>query len=338
MNKNIFKSFKEKIISFIKRFVAFYTEPFETLFISEEKTKQNKNKKVQVIKMPQSKVHTAGTLKQLLDYYSGARRFLLILSIFITIIIGTLEMLLYPNYFYIGVYIIILGVYTSFYSGLFYVLQRKRDIIDGFTRFMQEYLIARDATTFKGFVRDTKELEYPAGFRDSLIEMKQKLNTQESAVVLREFFEDPKNYYPELQMYKNLSISAVTSQDEAIIKALSDQIEFTKKSTTILESKINFLQVLIYLVMAFIFGIQPVLVYQFKNILTGSNNGILSGLIITPSSIAYFFFLVFGGLSVTFLTIGVHFAMYKEGKAIKMGLITLYVSFIISMIIVSLGL
>jgi hypothetical protein len=336
--KSIFNSIKNYFNPFIEKIITFYTAPFETFYVNKEKPIQDKNKKVKVIKMPKSKVHKAGVLKQLFEYYSGAKRFLLILSIIFTLALGIGEMIMYPSYFYIGVYIIILGIYTSFYSGLYYVLQRKRDVVDGFTRFMQEYLIARDATTFKGFVKDSKEIEYPVGFRYELMEFKQKLNTKESSVVLREFFEDPKNSYPELQIYKNLSISAVSSQDESIIKALSDQIEFIKKSTTILESKINFLQALLYLVIAFVFGIQAVLVYQFKSILTGGNNGVLSDIIVVPSTTTYFFFLVFSGLTITFLTIGIYFAMYKEGKAVKMGLFVLYLSFALSLIISFLGL
>lgn len=328
--KNIIASIKSGVGSLIDRIVSFYAEPFES--ISFKPKPKNKQKEKPIKKIEKSKVRRAGALKQLMDYYGGKRRFAFIFGILFSFLIGIEIILAYPTFIWLGAYVIAVGTYTIMYSGLYYVFQRKRDIVDGFVRFMQEYMISRDLTTFKNFVKEIKEIEYPKGFRDQIVEMQQSLNTKESSVVLREFFDDPKNYYPELQVYKNLSISAITSQDKAIMNALSDQIDFIKKSSTILEAKLGFLQVFIYLVLGFMFGIQGVLTYQFKAVLS-SSSGILANIKIIPSPVAYFFFLFFGGLSVVLLAIGVYFGMYKEGRGIKMGLIMLYIVFIASAII-----
>ena len=328
--KNIPKKIKGGLKLVVSKIISFYYGPFETVVLVSGEPK-NKNQTV-IKKMPKTKVSRAGAFRQLMDYYSGKKRPLLILGILLSAVLGIGTSITYPSLLWLGAYLLVIGVYTTLYSGLYYVFQRKRDVVDGFIRFMQEYIISMDLTTFKNFVKESKEIEYPAGFRNQIIEMKQSLNTKESSVVLREFFEDPKNYYPELQIYKNLSISAISSHDPAITNALSDQIDFIKKSSTILEAKLGFLQVFIYLVLGFMFGIQTVLVYQFKSVLT-SSSGVLASLNIVPASIAYFFFLVFGGLSVVLLTIGIYFGMFKEGRAIKMGLIMLYIVFAISSVL-----
>ena len=331
MMSNVIKKIKlGSIKSTLIDIISFYIEPFE-LMINPSK-KKNKKANKEVIYIPKSKVKRSGVIKQLLDYYKGKKRIMLVLEIFISSFIGFGIIAEYPLFAWFGAYIVSIGVYTSLYSGLYYVFQRKRDVVDGFSRFVQEYIIVRDLTTFKNFVKETKVSEYPIGFRDQVIEMQESLNTKESSVVLKEFFENPINDYQELQINKNLAISAITSQDDAITNALSDQLEFSKKSRSIMEAKLSFLQVFIYLVLGFMFGIQAVLVFQFKSIL-GTGSGILANIIITPSSLAYFFFLVFGGLSVVFLSIGTYFAMYKEGRGIKAGLIMLYIVFVISFII-----
>lgn len=332
---NIFGSMKSGFGAFIHKIANFYAEPFEALRSGSEERKKRKRDKANakdVIKMPKTKVNRSGTMKQLMDYYSGKRRVLFGLGILLSAMLGVAVIVIYPSFAWLGAYLFIAGVYSTSYAGLYYVFQRKRDVVDGFVRFMQEYIIVRDLTTFKNFVKESKEIEYPAGFRNQIVEMKQSLNTKETSIVLTEFFEDPKNYYPELQVYKNLSISAISSQDNAITAALSDQIDFIKKSGAIMEAKLSFLQVFIYLVLGFMFGIQAILTYQFKSVL-GSSTGILANLNLAPNGTFYFFFLVFGGLSVVLLSIGMYFGMYKEGRGIKMGLIMLYIVFAISLVI-----
>lgn len=335
MSGNIFVSTKQKLKNIISKIINFYLEPFELTDM-----KLNTPKKLNIPKktIQKTKVKRSGTLSQLIDYYNNdKKRMIFIFGIFVSLIIGVLIFITNESLAWLGGYIIIVGIYTTMYSGLYYVFQRKRDVVDGFVRLMQEYIISKDLTTFKNFVKESKEIEYPLGFRDQLLEMKQSLDTKESSVVLKDFFERPENYYNELQIYKNLAINTIASQDNAITNALSDQIDYVKKSSTILESKLTFLKVFIYLILGFIFGIPAVLVYEFKTVLT-SSGGVLSTINVLPSSIAYFFFLVFGGLAVVFLTITIYFGMYKEGNGIKMGLVMLYLTFIISIIIVFLQL
>ncbi len=335
--KNILENTKTVLKSAVIRIIQFYYGPFETVVFDEKKSK-NKNKTV-IKKIPKSKVHRSGVLKQLLDYYGGRKRVLLFLGILISLSISIWILLLYPNLTWLSFYVLITGFYTTLYSGLYYVFQRKRDVIDGFTRLMQEYMLVMDVTTFKNFIKETNEIEYPNEFKDQIIEMKQKLNTKESSVVLKEFFEDPRNYYPELQVYKGLAISAISSHDESIVNALSDQIDFIKKSSTIFQSKLGFLKIFVFLVIGFIFLIQPVLVYQFKSVFSsGGGGGILSKINVIPSNITYTFFLVFGGLTIIILMISVYFGMFREGQAIKMGLVATYLSFIISAFIYFMGL
>jgi len=329
-----FINFIDYVKSTFKKIINFYYEPFSNIEIPKnvkkpvKKVKKNKKAKDERLK-------SEGIITQIIEYYGKKiyfSIFLIVISIFIA---SYLIILLGISYLWLSAYIITFISFISFYSGLNVVLQRKRSIIDGYLRFMREFLIYRKDITFKTHILESKENSYPRYFSEELKKMKLNLNTKQSYDVLSEFFNNPRNNFPELLTLKNLSLAVISTKDESIANALSEQIDYIENSRTILSSKLGFAKVFVFMAIGFIFLIQAFLVYQFSSSLGSSfaaNNGggISLKVNLIPSPINYFLLLYIGGISIVLLIIATDLGTYDEDKIANHALLS-----IIGMIIIA---
>jgi len=331
-----FINFIDYVKSAFKKIISFYYEPFSNIGIP-------KNVKKPVKKIPKNKkfkderLKSKGIISQIIEYY-GKKIYFSIFGILISIFIAIYLVVLFGiSYLWLSAYIITFISFISFYSGINVVLQRKRSIIDGYLRFMKEFLIYRKDITFKTYIIESKESSYPRYFAEELKKMKLNLNTKQSYDVLSEFFEDPKNKYPELLTLKNLSLSVISTKDESIAKALSEQIEYIENSRTILSSKLGFSRIFIFMAIGFIFIIQAFLVYQFSSNLgsafsSNSGGGLKLNINLVPNPINYLLLLYVGGISIVLLMIASDLGTYNEDKIANHSLLVMILVLVISSI------
>jgi len=335
--KKKFINFIDYVKSAFKKIISFYYEPFSSIEIPKNTKKPvkktQKNKKVK-----DERLKSEGIIRQIIEYY-GKKIYLSIFAVLISIFIATYLIILFGiSYLWLSAYIITFTSFISFYSGLNVVLQRKRSIIDGYLRFMREFLIYRKDITFKTHILESKENSYPRYFSEELKKMKLSLNTRQSYDVLSEFFNSPKNNYQELLTLKNLSLAVISTKDESIAKALSEQIEYVENSRTILASKLGFAKVFVFMAIGFIFLIQAFLVYQFSSSLGSSfasnagGGGFSLKINLIPTPINYFLLLYIGGISIVLLMVAGDLGTYDEDKIANHALLTMIVIIIISSI------
>jgi len=334
---------KKKFINFIdyfkstfKKIISFYYEPFSDIEIPKNVKKPvkktSKNKKVK-----DERLKSKGIISQIIEYY-GKKIYFSIFGVLISISIAIYLVVLFGlSYLWLSAYVITFVSFISFYSGINVVLQRKRSIIDGYLRFIKEFLIYRKDITFKTHIMEAKENSYPRYFAEELKKMKLNLNTKQSYDVLSEFFDDPKNKYPELSTLKNLSLSVISTKDDSIAKALSEQIEYIENSRTILSSKLGFSRIFIFMSIGFIFLIQAFLVYQFSSSLgtafsSKGEGGFSLNVNLIPNPINYFLLLYVGGISIVLLMIASDLGTYNEDKIANHSLLIMIVMIVISSI------
>ena len=331
--KKKFTSFMYYIESIVKKVISFYYTPFSDIEIPKPAKKPVKKSKKQSTKRWQGN----GFINQIIEYY-GKKIYILLLAVALSIFVAIEVIIDFGiSYLWLSAYIITFVSFLSFYSGINAVLERKRSIIDGYTRFMKEFLIYRNDITFKTHILESKEESYPRYFAEELKAMKLKLNTKQSYEVLSEFFESPRNNFPELLMLKNLSLAVVSTKDDAIANALSEQLEYIENSRTILSSKLGFSKIFVFLTIGFIFLIQAFLIYQFSSSLgsafsSGNGQGFSLKLNLTPTPINYFLLLYIGGISVILLIIATDLGTYDEDKIARHVLLTMLGLIILSSI------
>jgi len=335
------KKIVESIKFAIKKIVGFYYEPFSDIEIPKTE-KKNIKKSPKIKKVKDEKLKNSGFIKQVIEYY-GKKIYFSLLIILISIFIGIyLVVSLGLSYLWLSAYIITLVSFISLYSGIKVALQRKRSVIDGYLRFIKEYLIYRKDITFKTHILESKESSYPFYFAKELEKMKLNLNTKQSYIVLSEFFDDPKNNYPELLSIKNLSLSVISTKDDSIANALSEQLDYIENGRTILSSKLGFTKFFIFIVVGFIFLVQVFLTFQFSSVLSGSfssNGGGLSlNINLVPTPINYFLLLYVGGISVLLTLIAIDIGTYDEDKIANHMLLGLIGFIILSSVIFFMGL
>jgi hypothetical protein len=331
------KNKKIDLIDYIKdkfkKIINFYYEPFSTIEINKQPKQKNK-KHVNKSKTT-DKIKSLGFVNQIIEYYGNK----IYIPIFISImsVIGAVYLIILfgISYLWLAAYMITFISFISFYFGIKAALQRKRSIIDGYLRFMSDYLIHRKDITIKTHILESKEESYPAYFGEELKKMKLGLNTKQSYTVLSEFFEDPKNQFSELMTLKNLSLSVISTKDDSIANALSEQLEYIKNSRTILSSKLGFSKFFVYFSIGFIFLIQAFLVYQFSSTLGSSfssnnANGFNLEINLIPDPINYFLLLYIGGISIVLLFIATDLGTYDEDKIANHTLITMIIMIALS--------
>jgi hypothetical protein len=324
-----------------QKIINFYYEPFST--ISTNKRHKQKIKKPVSKSKITGKTKSLGFINQIIEYY-GKKIYIPIFVSIISVISAVYLILLFGiSYLWLAAYIITFISFISFYFGIKASLQRKRSIIDGYLRFMRDYLIHRKDITIKTHILEAKEESYPAYFGEELRKMKLGLNTKQSYTVLSEFFEDPKNQFPELLTLKNLSLSVISTKDDSISNALSEQLEYIENSRTVLSSKLGFSKFFVYFSIGFIFFIQAFLVYQFSSTLgssfsSNSGGGFNLEINLVPNSINYFFLLYIGGISIVLLLMATDLGTYDEDKIANHTLFIMLIMIALSSIIFFLNL
>lgn len=350
MRKINFNGLVDRLPGFIGKLVHFYIDPYqetagEGILIKKPKfsfnfiKRKRNNKKEEnslFVEAKKSKLVHSSILEQLKDYY-GKKFYLILSTLGAVLVVASIASIYYTNYMWLWFYLFFIFSFSAFYFGIHFIFQRKRDIIDGFIRFITGYIVSRSIVTFKGFVIDAKPSDYPKEFGKELINMKLLLNTKESMVVITQFFEDPKNSYPELQTFKTLTLGFVSTQDESIARALGNYLTYVDTSKKTLISKLNFIKIFPYVSLAFMFGIPAILMEQFKASFA-SESGILAKINITPTPLHYLFFLVFGSLAISIISAAIYMGTYDEGKAIKNGYLMMLALFVVSYIMFSFAL
>jgi len=320
-------SINKKLLDFIdgiksgfREIVRFYYLPFSDISIPKSEKKPAMKKIPKNRKPKDEKIKSEGIISQIIEYY-GKKIYLSISITLISILIASYLIILFGiSYLWLSAYIITFTLFISFYSGLNVVLQRKRSVIDGYLRFMREFLIYRKDITFKTHILESKEGSYPYYFGEELKKMKLNLNTKQSYTVLSEFFDNPKNKFPELLSLKSLSLAAISTRDDSIANALSEQLDYIGNSRTVLSSKLGFSKLFVFLAIGFIFFIQAFLVYQFSSTIGSSfssvtNEGGFSLKInLIPTPINYFLLLYVAGISIVLLIVATDLGTYDEDK------------------------
>ena len=332
INNKKLSNIVEYVKDAVKKIINFYYSPFSDIDLSNFGKAPKKKKREKPKKQTDEKIKSSGIITQIKEYY-GRKIYISIFLSLISVFVALYVLLIFGiSYLWLSAYIITFGVFLSFYSGIKAVFQRKRSIIDGYLRFIREFLIYRKDITLKTHILEAKEENYPYYFGKELRKMKLSLNTKQSYDVLSEFFEDPRNNYPELITLKNLSLSVISTKDDSIAKALSEQIEYIENSRTVLSSKLSFTKIFVFLAIGFIFLIQAFLVYQFSSTLGSSfsNNGEGFSLHVNliPNPINYFLLLYIGGISLVLLMVAIDLGTYNEDK------IANHVVFLLSILIV----
>jgi len=327
----------EYIKDTVKKIINFYYSPFSDIDISNFGKAPKKKKTKKQKKQTDKNIKSSGIITQIKEYY-GRKIYISIFLSIISVLIALYILLIFEiSYLWLSAYIITFGVFLSFYSGIKSVLQRKRSIIDGYLRFIREFLIYRKDITFKTHILEAKEEDYPSYFGEELKKMKLSLNTKQSYDVLSEFFEDPRNKYPELTTLKNLSLSVISTKDDSIANALSEQIEYIENSRTVLSSKLSFTKIFVFLAIGFIFLIQAFLVYQFSSTLgstfSNSGEGFPFHVNLVPNPINYFLLLYIGGISIVLLMVAIDLGTYNEDKIANHVAFLLFVLIVISAVL-----
>jgi len=246
-----------------------------------------------------------------------------------------LRILVFNQAWFIILAIIIL-IYTFLKPGLYYILERKKEMIDGFFTFIEDYITVADDLAFSAFVDGiingiNKMQRYPKLFvNEFLIPLSIKMKTEYSTIALKEMLEIPRNNYYEIQKFNEFILNTLESNDKSLRQALKMAITTANEGKKRYYDKLASTSFVKYMAMGFMFAFP--LMFMFMFLTSFSSSSVLPGISHTalkPSSGELFSWFICASLGATLLEAIINYYTGKEGKAVANSYLILIIMFVV---------
>ncbi len=289
----------------------------------------------------------ATTLQALKMFYNN-KKFILLINIFIVVIgilLGALmikylfDLTLGSQLWFVTISVIMV-VFTFLKPGLYYILERKKEIIDGFFTFIDDYIVIADDVTFNSFVDsavETKERKerYPKIFvEEFLTPLSIKIKTEYSTKALSEIMSYPRNNYYELNSFKDFVKTSIESDDKSLRQALKNAIDIAQEGKKRYYDKMKTTKFVSYISIVFM-TIFPAI---FSGIMMSSFKGgtALPGITmaqIFPAPMLVLMWFTTATIGGGLLIAAYNYFTGEEGKAVSSSYLTMFVIFIAVIIV-----
>jgi hypothetical protein len=334
----------------LKKFISFYTEPYSAIELKKEETPNNYIPDSNQEKKKKHKEEKQTIYSSFVDYYKKKTRKILLQVIVVTVIlfIGTNLLLtskipiLTQPWFWIFSGIIM--AFTFIKPGLYYILERKREIVDGFFIFMDDYIGQAQDVSFKAFVDElliSPELlkRYPKIFVDEfLIPLGNRMKIEHSTTALKRLLELPRNQYFELVKFREFIINTLDSNDSSLREALKSAISIASEGKRRYAQKMQSGTFISYLAIGMMIGFPTVFIGIFMSSMGSGSQTSLQGLTAAQMMPTPLDFTLWFGSTVIASTVLILISYYyseKEGESITKSYYTLILLYVVVIIIYS---
>lgn len=227
-------------------------------------------------------------------------------------------------------------VFTIMKPGAYYILERKKEITNGFFTLIEDYLVVAENETFSSFVEEIMKTEnkikrYPLLFvNEFLIDLSIQLKSDYSTTALKEILHRPQNQYYEINKYQDFVINTIESNDKSLRQALKTAITTSEEGKRKYYEKAASSGFIAYLAIGFMLIFPTIFISIFLS--SFASSGLLPGIsamALQPSQFGLTLWFTITILSGASLIAIFKYYTGKEGTAIKQSYYAFVILFIV---------